>query len=96
MVERQSGTIMKLVKAILLYARLSKKFLHYSAKYAQCIHDIIPVKDLCDENGLPTTPRFMFPRSKPNVKHFEVFGCPTVFENYDVSESGKSTISKYT
>ena len=38
------------------------------------IHDVIPVKDLTDDQGLPTTPYYLLSGSKPNVKHFKVFG----------------------
>ena len=35
-----------MANTILLYARLNKKFFFYAAKYAQRVHDVIPVKDL--------------------------------------------------
>ena len=37
---------------------LTKK-IDYAAHYTQFIHDIIPVKDLKDENGSPITPFFL-------------------------------------
>ena len=56
LVERHWGTILKLANTMIIHARLSKKFFYYAVKYAQFIHDVIPVKDLLDENGLPCTP----------------------------------------
>ena len=49
LVERYWGTIMKLANTMLVYASLSKKLFYYAIKYAQYIHDIIPVKDLTDD-----------------------------------------------
>ena len=42
--------------------------------------DIIPVKDIFDTDGLPTTPHQMTTGRKLKVKHFRVFGCPAIFE----------------
>ena len=49
LVERHWGTILKLANTMIIHARLSKKFFYYAVKYAQFIHDVIPVKDLLDE-----------------------------------------------
>ena len=59
LVERHWGIIAKLANTLLLHARLNRKFFYYAAKYAQYIHDVIPVRDLLDENGLPTTPYYL-------------------------------------
>ena len=56
MVERHWGTILKLANTLLIHARLNRKFIFYAVKYAQYIHDVIPVKDLNDKHGFPTTP----------------------------------------
>ena len=96
LVERHWGTIVKLANALLLHARLNRKFFYYAAKYAQYIHDIIPVKNLLDAEGNPTTPYFLATGRKPAVKHFRVFGCPAVFKRYEVSDNGKRVKNKYT
>ena len=72
--ERHWGTIMKLANTMLLHAQVSRKFFYYAAKYAQFIHDVIPVKDLNDENCLPCTPYQLRNNMKPDVRHFRVFG----------------------
>ena len=56
MVERHWGTILKLANTLLIHARLNRKFIFYAVKYAQYIHDVIPVKDLNDKHGFPITP----------------------------------------
>ncbi len=56
LVERHWGTIMKLANTMLIHVRLSRKFFYDAAKYAQFEHDVIPVKDLNDENDLQCTP----------------------------------------
>ena len=57
-----------MANAMLLHARLNKKCFFYAAKYAQRVHDVIPIKDLIDNQGLPTTPYYLLSGSKPNVK----------------------------
>ena len=85
LVERYWYTITKWQNTMLLHARLNKKFFHYAFKYAQRVHDyVIPVKDLIDNKGLPTTPHFLLLGSKPNVKHFRIFRCPVVFKNMNL------------
>ena len=79
LVERHWGTIAKLANTLLLHARLNRKFFYYAAKYAQYIHDIIPVRDLLDEHGLPTTPYYLATGRKAAVKHFRVFWMPSNF-----------------
>ena len=78
-----------------MHARLNRKFFYYAVKYAQYIHDVIPVRNLLNENGLPTTPYYLATGRKPAVKYFRVFGCPTVFKRYKVSSDGKHIHNKY-
>gem|GEM_PF-2876143 len=95
MVERHWGTIAKLANTLLLHARLNRKFFYYAVKYAQYIHDVIPVRNLQDKDGLPTTPYMLATGRKPTVKHFRVFGCPAIFKRYEVSSDGKRIKNKY-
>ena len=57
---------------MVIHARLSKKFFYYAVKYAQYIHDVIPVKDLNDKNGLPCTPYQLVNDRKPSVRQYRV------------------------
>ena len=84
-----------MANTMLLHARMNKKFFFYAVKYAQRIHDVIPIKDLIDNQGLPTTPYYLLSGSKPNVKQFRVFGCPAVFKKYEFSDKGKRTKDKF-
>ena len=95
LVERHWGTIAKLANTLLLHARLNRRFFYYAAKYAQYIHGIIPVQDLLDEHGLPTTPYYLATGRKHVVKHFWLFGYPTIFKQYEVSSDGKRIQNKY-
>ncbi len=83
-----------MANTMLLHASLDKNFFYYAVEYAQRIHDVIPVKDLTDGKGLPTTPHFLLSGSRPNVKYFRVFGCPIVFQKYKFSDEGKRTKHK--
>jgi len=95
LVERHWGTILKMANTMIIHARLSKKFFYYAIKYAQYMHDVIPVKDLNDENGLPCTPYQLINGRKPSVRQFRVFGCPAIFKRYEISEGGKRIKNKY-
>ena len=75
--------------------KLSKKFFYYAVKYAQYIHDVIPVRDLNDETGLSCTPYQLVNQRKPSVRQYRVFGCPAIFKRYEVSQGGKRTKNKY-
>ena len=94
MVERHWGTIVRLANTLLLHARLNRKFFYYAVKYAQYIHDVIPVKDLNDQKGFPTTPFFLATNRKPSIKHFRTFACPAVFKRYEISKEGKRVKNK--
>ena len=81
--------IAKLSNTLLLHAQSNQNLFYYTAKYAQYIYDIIPVRDLFDDDGIPTTPYFLVTGQKPAGKHFRVFGCPAVFKRYEVSDDRK-------
>ncbi len=89
MVERHWGTIAKLADTLLLHAHLNRKFFYYAVKYAQYIHDVIPIRNLHNKDGLLTTPYMLATGRKPTDKHFWVFGCPAIFKRYEVSSDGK-------
>lgn len=95
MVETHWGEVSKLANIMLIHARLSTKFIFYALKYAEKIHDVIPVRNLVDEEGKPTTPYYLAFKRHPKVSHFRVFGCPAVFKKYEVSVKGKRVVNKY-
>ena len=80
---------------MLLHARLSKRFFDYAAKYAQRVHDVIPVRDLFDADRLPTTPQQIATGRKPIVRHLRVFGCPAIFKRYEISNKGTRIKNKH-
>ena len=86
---------MKMANTMLLHARLSKKFFYYAAKYAQRVHDVIPVRDIFDSDGLPTAPHQMATGGKLIARHFRVFGCLAIFKRYEISDKGTRIKNKY-
>ena len=48
LVERHWGEVFKLANLLLIHARLSPRFFYFAAKYAEKIHDIMPIKNLLD------------------------------------------------
>ncbi len=79
---------------MIIHARLGKKFFYYAVKYAQFIHDVIPVRELLDQRGLPCTVYQLINNSKPNVRHYCVFGCLTIFKRYKIITGGKRVKNK--
>ena len=68
----------------------------YALKYAEKIHDIIPIKNLFDVRGRPTTPYMKAFKKKPKAQHFRTFGCPAVFKRFKVNKDGKTIDNKWT
>ena len=62
---------------MLVHPRLNTTVIIYALKYAEKIHDVMPVRNLVDEEGKPITPYYMTFKRHPRVSHFRVFGCPT-------------------
>ena len=96
MVEHHWAEVSKLANSMLIHAQLSTKFIYYALKYAEKVHDIMPIRNLIDKEGKPTTPHYLAFKRQPKVAHFKVFGCPAVFKRYEVSIDGKRTNNKYT
>ena len=66
----------------MFHARLGQTFVYYSAKYAYIVHDIIPVRDLYDKNGVSTSPYEMVSGEIPILRHLRVFRYPSIFNRY--------------
>ena len=41
-------------------------------------HDVIPIKDLNNDKGFPTTPFSLATNRKSPIKYFRTFGCPWI------------------
>ena len=82
LVQRHWRTILKLANTMILHAKLSRKFFYCAVKYAQRGYDVIPVKELYDSDGLPAIPYQLSSYSKPNIRHYRVFGGPAIFKRY--------------
>ena len=61
-------------------SRLNKKSFYYAVRYAQILHNVIPVKDLYDENRCPYIPYQLVNNVKSNVGRCRSFECPGVFK----------------
>ena len=94
-VERHWGIVANMANSLILNARLSPKFFAYALKYEEKMHDMIPIRDLTDEEGRPTIPYYKAFNKKPNVQQFKIFGCPAVFKRFEISKDGKRIINKY-
>ena len=89
--ERHYGIISSMARKMLLHACLSKSFTYFALRYATVIHNILPVKDVIDNEGNITTPFFLFQGKKPKIKHLKIFGCPAIRKRYSsINSKGKT------
>ncbi|MGH7954940.1 MAG: hypothetical protein ACREOZ_03175 [Gloeomargaritales cyanobacterium] len=74
--ERHWQTISHMARKMLVYARLSNDFIYHALQYASEIHNALPMKNLFNPEGQPTSPDFVFTCKKPKLSHFRNFDCP--------------------
>ena len=61
----------------MVHARVSEPYLHFAFMYTtDHIFTVIPIKDLINEDGEPTTPFKLKTGMKPSVSHLRVLFCP--------------------
>ena len=63
----------------MVHARFSEAYVHFSLMYTTYhIFSVLPIKDLINEDGDPTTPQKLATGTKPSVSHIRVLFCPCV------------------
>ena len=63
----------------MVYARVFEAYIHFALMYTEeHIFPVLPIKDLMNEYGDPTTPFKLVTGVKPSVSHFCVLFCPCV------------------
>ncbi|MGH7955216.1 MAG: DDE-type integrase/transposase/recombinase, partial [Gloeomargaritales cyanobacterium] len=80
--ERHWQTISQMARKMLVHARLSNDFVYHALQYASAIHNALPIKNLINPVGVPTSPDFLFHGRKPKISQFRIFGCPVVFKKH--------------
>ena len=64
---------------IMVHARASEAYIYFSLMYTtDHIFLVLPIKDLINNDGDPTTPHKLAIGTKPSVSHLRVLFCPCV------------------
>ena len=65
--------------SLMVHGRVSEAYLHFALMYTtDQIFPVIPIKDLINKYGDPTTPFKFATVTKPSVSHLRVLFCPCV------------------
>ena len=78
-VEATWRTLQKIAHALMVHARVPEIYFHFALMYTtDHIFLVLPIKDLINEDGDPTTPYKLATGMKPSVSHLGVLFCPCV------------------
>ena len=70
-VERRNHTLLDMMRSMLSYSSLPISFWGYALQMAEYILNIVPSK------SISKTPLESWDGSKPSLRHFCIWGCPT-------------------
>ena len=63
--------------SLMVYDRVPEVYVHFELMYTKDhIFTVLPIKDLINEDGDPTTPHKLATGTKPPVSHLRVLFCP--------------------
>ena len=72
-------TFCTVAHSLMVHARVPEVYVHFGFIYTtDNIFPVIPIKDLLNEDGNPTTPHKLATGTKPSVSHLRVLFCPCV------------------
>ena len=72
-------TLRTVAHALMVHDRVPGVYVHFTLIYTtDHIFPVIPINDLINEDGDPTTPYKMATGTKPSVSHLRVLFCPRV------------------
>ena len=65
--------------SLLVHDKVSEAYIHFSLMYMTYhIFPVLPIKDMINKDGDPTTPYKLATGTKPSVSHLRVLFCPCV------------------
>ena len=65
----------------MVHARVPEVYFHFTLMYTtDHIFTVLPIKDIINEDGDPTTPHKLATGTKPSVSHLRVLFCPCVVQ----------------
>ena len=72
-------TLRTVAHSLMVHARVSEAYIHFALMYTiDLIFLVLPIKDLINKDGDPTTPHKLATGTKPSVSHVRVLYCPCV------------------
>ena len=72
-------TLRKFSHSLMVHAIVLEVYVHFALMYtSDHILPVLPIKDLINEDGDPTTPHKMSTGTKPSVSHLRMLFCPCV------------------
>ena len=72
-------TLRTVAHALMVHARVLEVYVHFALMYTtDHIFPVLPIKDLINEDGDPTTPQKPATGTKPSVSNLHVLFCPCV------------------
>ena len=70
-------TLRTVALALMVHARVPEVYVHFALMYTiDHIFPVLPIKDLINEDGDPTTPHKLATGTKPSVSHLRVLFFP--------------------
>ena len=78
-VEVTRRTLRTVAHSLMVHARVQEVYVHFALIYTTYhIFPVLPIKDIVNEDGDPTTPHKLATGTKPLVLHLRVLFCPCV------------------
>ena len=72
-------TLRTVEQALMVHTRVLEVYVYFALLYTiDHIFAFLPIKDLINEDGDPTTPHKLATGTKPSVSHLHVLFCPCV------------------
>ena len=82
-VEVTRRTLRTIAHYLMVHARVSEAYINFALMYTtDHIFPVIPIKDLINKDGDPTTPHKLATGTKPSVSNLRVLFCPCVVWKY--------------
>ena len=72
-------TLRTVLHSLMVHARVPEVYVHFALMYTTYhIYPVLPIKDLINKDGDPTTPHKLETDTRPSVSHLRVLFCPRV------------------
>ena len=80
-VEVTRRTLRTVAHSLMVHSRFLEAYVHFALMYTtDRIFPVLPIKDIINEDGDPTTPHKLATGTKPSVSHLRVLFCPCVVQ----------------